>query len=238
MRGVLAVVLAAGVVLSGSGADFAAAGPARSRCPQLTDARGDVAQPTQEDPTTSAEGHWEERSLDVISATVTADAHNVTTYLRVSGLAEPADPVHSIEWSVRLKPQTARSSEYVWTRAWRLTGGDRFAVERDWTGTGNWRVGPATHTDTHTELVDTTGKVDAKHGLIEVQIPLSQLATWDIPKTAPVWDVYATTRRVTAAAVGDANGRPMMWEYNLDDETRPTSFSGRLNQPGCSPPRG
>jgi hypothetical protein len=237
MRGAFAVALAAGIVLAGSGADLAAASPARTTCPQLTDARGDVA-PPDEDPVMAAAGPWDERSLDVLSATVSADAKFVTTYVRVAGLAGAADPAHSFLWSVRLQPQTPREGEYLWTHAWRLAGGDRFAVERDYTSPGGFTVGPLTHINSQVDEVDTTGSVDARHGLISVQIPLSLLATWDIPKTAPVWDIHAATTRVIGAAAGDVSTRPMMYESKPADETRPTRYAGRLDQPGCSPPRG
>jgi hypothetical protein len=175
--------------------------------------------------------------LDVLSATVSADAQFVTTHVRVAGLAEAADPVHSLMWSVRLQPQTAREGEYLWARAWRLAGGTRFAVERDYTTGSATTVGPAQHTSSHLDVADTTGTVDARRGLISVQIPLSLLATWDIPRTAPVWDIYAFSNRAMGAAVGDASNRPGVSEAAPADETLPTGFFGRLDQPGCSPPR-
>jgi hypothetical protein len=223
------VVLAAAVIV-GTGANLAAAGSTRAACPQVADASGDVARPDQ-DPVISAAGPWPDGPLDIISATVSSDAQSVTTTVHVAGLSAAADPVHSNMWIVRLAPKTARSGEFLYARALRLYGGDRFNVWHEYT-TGRISAGPLTHVSGNRDEAPATGSVDVRRGLISVRIPFSLLEAWGIPKTAAVWDMYASSYRAVGTTAGDLRDLPMANEAHPADEAS-VAFAGRLNQRGC-----
>ena len=98
-----ATLLALSLVLAGGGT--AAARPGHA-CPQLTDARGDVVYERSQfqDPDVDVapfEG-WNKESLDVLSASVGADATQVTATVRVAGLPTPLLDAWKIPRSARI----------------------------------------------------------------------------------------------------------------------------------------
>ena len=222
VAGAMFVVATAATSSSGAG----------SACPQVTDPPGDVVfQDQVDEPPVGVDrnGGWSERSLDIRSVRVSADAHDLITTVSVTGLVD--DAVHGYVWWVWLEPTALRPSERIWTTARRVTGGDRFTVSHEYS------QGPIVplffRSSMHEDGALATGKIDVNSGQIQVRIPLTLLDTWQVPRNARIWDVRAKSQTAQGVEIEPAHFSPFSSEGDAWDETAHRGPIGPLNAPGC-----